>query len=217
MTRIFSALLLLTLLTPARLCAAEPAPAPAQAAEALHEGDIIFIHSNSSQASAIEEATASDWTHVGVLLFRDKAWQVAEAARTVTLTPLPDFIARSRGGGYSVLRLKAWDAAPDKKALARLTKWLLGEKGKKYDIYFEWSDAAMYCSEYVWKAYNYALRGRPVLSAPQKFSDMNLAGPRAQELFEKRYVAAGRKLNPAEPIVTPVALYNSPLLRQLKQ
>ena len=209
-SRSLAALAICSLL-PAALFSAQAAPA--RAAEDLREGDIIFIHSVSAQAPAIEEATSSDWTHVGVVILEKKSWYVAEAARTVTLTPLPDFIARSRGGEYEVKRLKAWAAAPEKKALARLKKWLTGEQGKKYDIYFEWSDEALYCSEYVWKAYNYALRGRPLLAPPQKFSEMKLGGPRAQELFTKRYAAAGKKLAPEEPIVTPVALYNSPLLQ----
>ncbi len=29
--------------------------------------------------------------------------------------------------------------------------------GKPYDIYFEWDDRAIYCSEIVWKAYQHAL------------------------------------------------------------
>lgn len=204
------AALSLFLLQPAAIFSARPGPV-----QDLREGDIVFIHSTSAQAPAIEEATGSDWTHVGVLVSRDKAWYVAEAARTVTLTPLPEFIARSSGGDYAVKRLKAWGKSPDKKALSRLKKWLSGEMGKKYDIYFEWSDEAMYCSEYVWKAYSYSLRGRPVISPPQRFSDMKLDGPRAQELFTKRYAAAGKKLAPEEPIVTPVALFNSPLLQSV--
>ncbi|OGR97143.1 MAG: hypothetical protein A2016_05765 [Elusimicrobia bacterium GWF2_62_30] len=201
-------------LLPSGLLRAQPSTGTA---ETLHEGDLIFIHSNSSQAPAIEEATGSDWTHVGVLLSRSKSWYVAEAAQEVTLTPLEQFIARGQKREYEVKRLKAWSAAPDKKALSRLTKWLLDNRGKKYDIYFEWSDRTMYCSEYVWKAYNYALRGRPVLSEPQKFSELKLEGPKAQELFSKRYVAAGKKLNQQEKIVTPVALFNSELLETVPQ
>lgn len=35
----------------------------------------------------------------------------------------------------------------------------IGEKfkGKPYDIYFEWSDDKIYCSELVWKIYKHAL------------------------------------------------------------
>jgi len=35
----------------------------------------------------------------------------------------------------------------------------LGEKfkGKNYDIYFEWTDDKIYCSELVWKIYKEAL------------------------------------------------------------
>jgi len=175
----------------------------------LQEGDIIFIHSGSSQAPAIEEVMGSSWTHVGVALMRNSSWVVAETAGTVSLTPLPEFIKKSRDGGFAVKRLKEWRSRPALKELLALKKWLLGGLGKKYDIYFEWSDTTFYCSEYVWKAFYNALSRRPALCKPQKFSDLKLDGPLARELIAKRYKAAGKKLNMAEPIVTPVALFNS--------
>lgn len=176
----------------------------------LREGDLVYIHSQSSQAGAIAEATGSDWTHVGVLLKTDKGWEVAEAARTVAKTPLADFLARSRGGGYEVKRLKAWGRGAPANQLKRLKKGLDSYLGKPYDIYFEWSDDAIYCSEYAWKAYSYALGGSKGLPAPQKFSDIKLDGPLASALFTKRYAAEGRKFNTDEPIVTPGALFGAP-------
>jgi len=179
----------------------------------LREGDIIFIQSGSSQAPAIAEVMGSSWTHVGVAVRRNSGWFVAEAAGTVSLTPLSGFLDRSRGRGFLVKRLKAWVRHPDEESVSRLKKWLLAYRGKGYDIYFEWSDPAFYCSEYVWKAYFNAVKGHPVLSRPQTFSDLNLAGPLARELIDKRYGSAGKKFNMAEPIVTPAALLNSDLLQ----
>lgn len=191
------------------LCAA-----PARAAESsgLQEGDIIFIQSGSSQAPAIAEVMGSSWTHVGIVVRRDSEWLVAEAAGPVKLTPLGKFIKGSAGGRLVVKRLKKWSRRPPPKELAALNEWLFSKLGKDYDIYFEWSDSALYCSEYVWKAYYEALSWHPVLSRPQKFSDLKLDGPLAKRLIDKRYGAAGKKLDPEEPIVTPVALLNSGLL-----
>lgn len=208
-------MLVLSLAAPAAAYSAEP---PAIAGKTrLQEGDIVFIHSRSSQAPAIEEVMGSSWTHVGVAVMRDSSWFVAEAAGTVSLTPLSTFLDKSRERQFIVKRFREWGRGPAKKDLLRLKKRLLADLGKKYDIYFEWSDTALYCSEYVWKAYYNAVSRRPVLSKPQKFSDLKLDGPLAKELIEKRYTAAGKKLNLDEPIVTPVALLNSALLQTVPQ
>ncbi|MEI7528279.1 MAG: YiiX/YebB-like N1pC/P60 family cysteine hydrolase [Elusimicrobiota bacterium] len=208
-------LLLIVIFTPAPSFSGEPAAAAGKMS--LQEGDLIFIHSASSQAPAIEEVMGSSWTHVGAAVMKDSSWFVAEAAATVRLTPLPEFLARSRGGEYLVKRFGDWGKRPAKKDLSKLKKRLLAELGKKYDIYFEWSDSALYCSEYVWKAYNSALKKHPELSKPQKFSDLKLDGPLAQELIDKRYKAAGKELKLDEPIVTPLALLNSDLLITVPQ
>ena len=202
-------------ITPALAFSAETPSAAGKAR--LQDGDIIFIHSRSSQAPAIEEVMGSSWTHVGVVFKKDPAWFVAEAAASVSLTPLETFIGKSRDGGFEVKRLKEWRARPAAKDLARLKKRLSDDLGKKYDIYFEWSDKTLYCSEYVWKAYHSALHGHPALSKPQKFADMKLDGPLAKELIAKRYKAAGKELNMDEPIVTPLALFNSDLLYTVPQ
>jgi len=193
------------------LPAVSKAPPPAGMPN-LHEGDIVFIRSASAQAPAIAEVMGSSWTHVGVAVMRDSKWFIAETAATVSLTPPADFLGKSRDGEFIVKRLKKWASRPAKNDLARLKEWLFSNIGKKYDIYFEWSDAALYCSEYVWKAYYSALPEHPALSKPQKFSELNVTGPLARQLIDKRYKAAGKNINMDELIVTPVALLNSGLL-----
>jgi len=208
-------ILLLLLAVPVRAGAGQ---APDTAGNlGLHEGDIIFIESQSAQAAAILEIAGSSWTHVGVAVSSGSAWNVAEAGRDVRLTPLREFLDRSRDHRFAVKRFKKWAKRPDKAALLSLKKWLEGNLGKPYDIYFEWSDSALYCSEYVWKAFYNALPGHPALSKIQKFSDMKLDGPLCGALIEKRYKPANKKLNPDEPIVTPVALFNSDLLQTVSQ
>ncbi len=201
------------LLLPSGTFALEPG-GPGGAAR-LQEGDLVFIRSKSAQSPALEEVMGSSWTHVGIALLNNSSWFVAETAAASSLTPLSKFLDKSRGRDFLVKRFKPWSKRPDKKGLALLKEWLLANQGKKYDIYFEWSDTAFYCSEYAWKAYNSALPGHPVLSAPQKFSDLKLDGPLAKELIRKRYIAAGKRLNMDEPIVTPSALLNSGLLRSV--
>ncbi len=215
MKNLLLALLFSFLSAPAPAFPGEPAPAAGKIR--WQEGDIVFIHSGSSQAPAIAEVMGSSWTHVGVAVLQESSWFVAEAAATVRLTPLPEFLGRSVGGEFAVKRFRDWKKRPVKKDLAKLNARLLAELGKKYDIYFEWSDSALYCSEYVWKAYNSALKKHPELSKPQKFSDLKLDGPLAQELVDKRYKAAGKALKMDELIVTPLALFNSDLLVTVPQ
>lgn len=208
MRDLLRAFVLLSLAVPA--CAFSGASGPARAG--LQEGDIIFIRSMSSQAPAIEEVMGSSWTHVGIAVKRGAGWVVAEAAGTVSFTPLAKFLDKSRDRAYVVKRYTGWGPRPAKKNILALKKWLSAAVGRPYNIYFEWSDEALYCSEYVWKAYN-ALPTHPVLSRPRKFSDMKLDGPLARALIDIRYKPAGKKLNMGELVVTPVALLNSILLR----
>src|SRR5262249_23472316 len=72
---------------------------------AMLDGDIIFQTSQSSQSLAIQRATRSPYSHMGIVLFRNGTPYVLEAAATVRYTPLDTWIARGRGGHYVVKRL----------------------------------------------------------------------------------------------------------------
>src|SRR5262245_62162470 len=71
----------------------------------LHDGDIIFHTSRSSQSLAIQRATRSPWSHMGVILYRDGKPYVFEAIATVRYTPLEKWIARGEKGHYVVKRV----------------------------------------------------------------------------------------------------------------
>jgi len=75
------------------------------AAAALRDGDIIFHTSRSAQSAAIQRATHSPYSHVGIVIHRDGKPYVFEANATVRYTPLADWIARGDGGRYVVKRL----------------------------------------------------------------------------------------------------------------
>ena len=79
----------------------------AVAAPALRDGDIIFHTSRSAQSAAIQRATHSPYSHVGLVLYRDGKPFVFEAISTVRYTPLASWIARGDGGHYVVKRLKS--------------------------------------------------------------------------------------------------------------
>lgn len=206
----------LTLLIFACLLAPPFAAAADDYLNQLNEGDLIFQESQSSQADAIAEATLSRWTHVGILLKENGEWVVAEAVARVGKTPLASFVTRGKKQQFVVKRLRE-DAVPLREIeLAALREALNGHYGKNYDIFFEWADDEIYCSEFVWKAYSRALseNAYPFFLSPiQRFRDLKLDGPAMKELIKKRYHAIGKELNLDEPVVTPVGLFESEKLR----
>ena len=75
-------------------------------AEQLRDGDIIFQTSRSEQSTAIQKATHSQYSHMGIVFFRNGSPHVYEAIKTVQYTPLKKWIARGEGGHYVVRRLR---------------------------------------------------------------------------------------------------------------
>ncbi len=55
---------------------------------AVSDGDIVFQTSRSSQSEAIQRATGSAYSHMGLILFRKGRPCVLEAVATVRYTPL---------------------------------------------------------------------------------------------------------------------------------
>lgn len=163
------------------------------------EGDIIFIQSQTSQAAALRESTGSVWTHVGLLLLRKGNWVVAEAVGPLKETPLANFIARSKNKSYRVVRYKHFDAATMTTALKRV----LPKYNKGYDIYFEWNQDLIYCSELTYHVMKDVTGFE--LGRIQKMKEMRLDGPLTQALIKKRLTDTGRELDPEEIIVTPVS------------
>ncbi|AZZ36067.1 hypothetical protein CIK05_04430 [Bdellovibrio sp. qaytius] len=173
-----------------------PAPAPVSK---YAEGDIIFIQSQTQQSAALREATGSVWTHVGIMIKKSSAWYVAEAVGPLKETPLADFIARSKNKSYRIVRYNHFDAATMTTAL----KQALPKYNKPYDIYFEWTEDKIYCSELTYHVMK-DVTGFD-LGRIQKMKEMKLDGPYAQALIKKRYTDTGRELDPEELIVTPVS------------
>lgn len=182
----------------------------------IREGDIIFHKSRSNQSGAIAEAQGNNpWTHMGVLLevtTGSSNWRVFEAIQPVRLTPLRDFIARGRGSEFEV---KRWISPYDEQVAQKvdlLKQTLLEFMGVNYDLFFEWSEERLYCSELVYKAYAKAFPELPKIAALQKLGDLRLDGPKMKALIKKRSDAAGHSPNMEEPILTPAQLINSPYL-----
>jgi|EndMetStandDraft_4_1072995.scaffolds.fasta_scaffold274737_1 hypothetical protein len=181
------------------LCAA-----PALAAKPLRDGDIIFQTSHSGQSIAIQRATHSPYSHVGVILYRDGKPFVFEAIATVRYTPLANWIARGEGGRYVVRRLKRPLQPGEVRKLHDAAKTY---EGKLYDLYFEWTDQRIYCSELVWKMYRDATGLE--LGTLQKLRDLDLTDSAVKAKMRERY---GKDIPLDERMISPAAMYDSGLL-----
>ena len=74
---------------------------------------------------------------------------------------------------------------------------------KPYDIYFEFSNDRIYCSELTYKVM-LELTGEQI-GIVNKMKELRLDGPYVKELIKLRLTDLGKKLDPEEPIVTPIS------------
>lgn len=179
--------------------------------EVIQEGDIIFQASLSSQSKAIQLATHSKYSHMGIIYQNEEEYFVYEAIQPVTLTPLEAWIQRGENQHYVVKRLKNADEILIPETLAKMKE--VGQKyfGKNYDIYFEWSDAQIYCSELVWKIYQEATGVK--IGELQKLSEFDLTSPKVKQKMTERY---GYTIPMNEKVISPAAMFESDKLVTIK-
>jgi hypothetical protein len=178
----------------------------------LRDGDIIFQSSRSSQSTAIEMATGSKYSHVGILFFQGDRPYVFEAARTVLYTPLDEWIDRGEGGYYVVKRLRDADRLLTGGGVSKLKEAAAGFQGKPYDLTFGWSDHRIYCSELVWKIYD---RGLGVqVGQLKKLRDFDLSGDVVKSKMKERY---GDEIPLGETVISPGDMFLSDLLMTVSE
>ncbi len=173
----------------------------------LNEGDLIFHQSTSAQSAAIAEATGSSWSHVGIIVNRNLSWYVVEARQGVEITPLKTFIERGKKKEFKIFRFPAFE-----KSLLKINLYQVMAKyfRKPYDIYFEFSDERIYCSELTYKVM-LEITGQKI-GVVNKMKELKLDGPYVKQLINLRLTDLGRTLNPEEPIVTPISQMLDPRL-----
>ena len=174
----------------------------AAASPTLKDGDIIFQTSRSSQSVAIQRATHSRYSHMGLVLYRSGQPYVLEASSTVRYTPLPAWIARGVGGHYVVKRLADADHRLARDSVAKLRGVAETFQGRPYDLTFEWSDSRVYCSELVWKAYQRALGIQ--IGRLQQLREFDLSDPAVKERIKQRY---GSNVPLDETVISPAAMF----------
>lgn len=173
----------------------------------VQDGDIVFQTSRSAQSLAVQKATASPYSHMGIVFTRRGESYVLEAAGRVQYTLLARWVARGVGAHVVVKRLRDAPHALDAAALESLRRAARSFEGRPYDAAFGWSDERIYCSELVWKIYQRALGIE--LGRLQPIREFNLADPVVRQQMKERY---GERLPLDEPAISPAAIFASPRL-----
>ncbi len=149
---------------------------------------------------------------MGIIYENNGQFLVYEAVQPVKLTPLKEWVNRGENGHYVVKRLKNADQVLTNRTLTKMKQ--IGEqfKGKPYDIYFEWSDDKIYCSELVWKIYKQAAHIQ--IGQLEKLSDFDLTNEIVQTKMKERY---GDNIPMNEKVISPVAMFNSDKLITIEE
>lgn len=185
-----------------------PAFAFPSGASAPADGDLVFQSmGSSSQGKAIELATRSPYSHMGIVFVRNGNAYVLEAVGPVRYTPFAAWIAQGDGERYVVRRLRDAGRVLTPDAVRRLKKAAKRFVGKPYDHYFGWSDRRIYCSELVWKVYRNALGIE--IGKPAKLREFDLEHPLVKAKLRERY---GDDVPLDEPVISPGQMFESPLL-----
>ncbi|WP_421889443.1 YiiX family permuted papain-like enzyme [Marinoscillum sp.] len=178
----------------------------------IQSGDIIFQTSRSSQSKAIQLATHSKYSHMGIIYENEGDYFVYEAVQPIKLTPLADWINRGENKHYTIKRLKNSEAVLTPETLKQMRS--IGERfeGKNYDIYFEWSDDRIYCSELVWKIYEEATGIE--IGQLEELSSFDLSNEVVLQKMKERY---GENIPLNEKVISPSAMFNSEQLMTITQ
>jgi len=172
----------------------------------LREGDIVLQTSRSSQSAAIQIATKSRFSHMGLVQVEGASTYVYEAVGPVRRTAFDSWVTRGDGGHYTVMRLG--DASVlTPAAVVALRGAERRFEGRPYDLAFAWSDDQVYCSELVWKVYRDALGIE--LAPLQHMRDFDLGDPVVAAKVRERF---GGRVPMDELVIAPASIAASPLL-----
>ena len=179
--------------------------------DSLQNGDIIFQTSKSRQSMAIQIATKSEYSHVGIIYLISGKYMVFEAVQPVKLTPLNEWINRGKNGKYVIKRLND-EFNLNQENLAKMKEIGNSYVNKDYDLYFNWSDEKMYCSELVWKIYKFGANIE--IGKLQQLKDFDLSNKEVKKVLKKRY---GDNIPLEETVISPVSIFNCEKLKTIAQ
>jgi uncharacterized protein YycO len=173
----------------------------------LQSGDLIFQTSQSSQCKAVQLATHSKYSHCGIIYKKNEQLFVYEAVQPVKLTSFNEWIKRGKDEKYAVKRLKDSENKLSPEVLKKMENAGKQYEGKDYDLFFEWSDDRIYCSELIWKIYK---EGAGIeIGKLEKLKDFDLTSEPVKQKLNERY---GNNVPLDETVVSPASIFNSAVL-----
>lgn len=146
----------------------------------LEDGDLIFQTHISNQSSAILFATASPFTHMGMIKKKGADIVVVEAAGDVGETPFNTWVSRGVLGRVAIYR----DPSMTPKDAQRILAHAKTLYGKSYDIFFSLKNDKYYCSEVPYVSYQSAGLS---IGKVQKISSLNMNNAAVKKLVEQRW------------------------------
>ncbi|BDD12588.1 peptidoglycan peptidase (plasmid) [Fulvitalea axinellae] len=170
----------------------------------IQNGDIVFQTSKSSQSKAIQLATKSKYSHMGIIFEIEGKYLVFEAVQPVKLTPLRKWIDRGENGHYVIKRLRNADQILTDSNILKIKQLCDRFIGKTYDIYFKWSDDKIYCSELVWKIYKQGINIE--IGELEQLSDFDLSSDIVKSIIKERY---GDSIPFNEKVISPATMFGS--------
>jgi hypothetical protein len=185
------------------------APTPAALPGTKYEpqaGDVLFQSlPHAPLVDVIEAVTQSPYSHCGIVGrgLGDK-FIVLEAIGPTVETPLEEWLARGRNGGFVAYRLDAKYAEKVPAVMASARKHL----GKPYDVHYDFDDQKIYCSELIFKAFRDATGES--LGTVRKLGDLNW---KPNEAFIRYIENGGLPLE--REMITPQELSQAKQLREV--
>lgn len=146
----------------------------------LQDGDLIFQTAMSSQTNAILVATASRYSHSGIIKRMGNGYVVIEAAAEVKETPFNEWIENGNFRRFAVFRHAGMTEEKARKIFSESKKYY----GKPYDIFFLFGAEAFYCSELPFVAFKQA---GLVVGAVEQVKSLNVNNSLVKALIEQRW------------------------------
>lgn len=146
----------------------------------LQDGDLIFHTSTSTQSAAILAATASPYTHMGIIKNDGRSIMVIEASATVGETALEEWINRGVMKRVAIYR----DPTLSSQQAQDIMTYARSYHGKPYDVFFSFDNDAIYCSELPYLAYR---KAGIDIGKVQKLAELNFDNMLVRKLVEQRW------------------------------
>ena len=178
--------------------------------DSLKNGDLIFQTNIKGQGKAIQLATKSKYTHIGIVFWVDDEWQVYEATQPVRMVSLKEFIEEGDSQKYVIKRHQKSDSILNSTNVAMMKHYLNEQLGKPYDPFFNWDDEAIYCSELVYKCYD---KIGVKIGELKPLSSYDLTHPIVKSILRQRY---GNQIPKNEKMISPGSMFDSPELIVIK-